>query len=171
MTLERPHRLRPVHPFDHGEPLGRIELGPLAGVVLVAALIVLGTLPSRTHTLLLDFPAFSPPPQECSQPTNPCNMHVLAMAANGRLAWDGKPVTRSAARSALAHYGGLAHLTFSPAPDASYDATLRTLALIRQELGEQGLVFICGFAGTRQIEASEVDPAAVTECMGAVFAN
>ncbi len=142
----KPRRhLRPIRPFDHGEPMRRIELGPLAGVLLVAVAFAIGAFPIRTHTLLLDFPTFSPAADSCLLDwQNPCPNHIVSIAEDGAMLWDGKPITQAELRSALQEAMRKPirpTLSFLPAPNASYGATLVALDLIGEEVGSDG--FLC----------------------------
>jgi len=146
----------------------------VAGVLLVAATLLLCTFPLHTHALLLDFPSVSPPPLECELPANPCHYHNLAMAADGQLAWDGQPVTLARTRAMIGEHDSRwldLNLSFSPAFDASYDATVQMLAVIREDLGPHRAVFICGLDSARRFELAEPDLSVAEYCTGAIFTN
>lgn len=149
-------------------------LAPLAGVMLIILALAVSGYPLRTHALVLDFPEYSPPPQECSLPANPCNMHNLSMATDGSLAWDGQPVSRAGALAALIAADNAPTqriVLFAPSPDASYDAVLRMLAILRQALGEGSTVFICGMDTARRFELPHPKNPAEVECTGSQFAS
>ena len=142
--------------------------------MLIVLALAVCSYPLRTHALVLDFPQYSPVPQECSFPNNPCNMHSLSMATNGSLSWEGQPVSRAGALAGLiaadnAPTGRV--VQFSPSPDASYDSVLRMLASLRQELGEGSTVFICGMDSARRFELPPPQDPAAVECVGSRFAN
>jgi biopolymer transport protein ExbD len=73
---------------DHDDGLmGEINMTPLVDVMLVLLVIFLVTLPVIQHAVKVDLP------QASSQPVEQKTVHIqIAIAADGALSWDGKPL-------------------------------------------------------------------------------
>jgi biopolymer transport protein ExbD len=66
-------------------PIATINTTPLIDMMLVILIMVIVAIPIANHKVPLDLPAPGPV-------TTPPPSHVLAIAPNGALAWDGRPL-------------------------------------------------------------------------------
>jgi biopolymer transport protein ExbD len=162
---------RTVAPFDHGQPIRRIELGPVAGALLVIVAVMLGALPVRTHALVLDFPSIGPPPDECFVDTRRCPSHQLVLATDGTLTWDNAAITPDDLRARIANMDQWASVNVTPAAGSSYADTLKLLNLLREVMEPGRIVWLCDLERSRRFEIPQPEESQPIECTGAVFGN
>lgn len=108
-------------------PIGEINTTPLIDVMLVLVVMFIITIPIATHSLEIPLPNGA-----ASLPVEAAN--TVSIDASDRLYWNGKPLTRQELLNQLAATTSLPEqplLRFEPDPDASYDQSARTIALIK----------------------------------------
>lgn len=108
-------------------PIAEINTTPLIDVLMVLVIMFIITVPILTHTLEVPLPngkgAFA------IQDTN-----IVSIDRQDRLFWNGHQLDRQGLLNQLAASAGQAIqpvIRFEPAPDASYDTSARTIALIK----------------------------------------
>lgn len=140
--------------FDHGEPISRIVLGPVAGVLLVVSAIVMLGLPPKTHALYIDLP---PPLNFEAWPEwlTPPPVDRLSLTGDGQIHWNGTPVDRQqlvtlieATREETPQPG----LIFEPADDAAYGEALQVLGLLHAMGATHSQFCLAGLTRNRQFE-------------------
>jgi biopolymer transport protein ExbD len=110
-----------------------MQLGPMAGVLLVVSPCLMLGLPPRTHTLVIDLPP-SYYPQVYWEEELPHVIHAITLDAEGQLRWNGEPVTPS---DLLHHLNDTweepetPSITFELAADTNYANVVATLNLIQ----------------------------------------
>lgn len=132
----RRHRAPPRLPYDHGEPIWRCRYDVIAGVLFaVAGALLWATYKNPTHAVTIDLlgPTYFDLPQW--DPSTETVVNVLAPQADGTIEWNGEPVTdeelwRQLNASLLLQIEPA--LVFSPEPNASYDLSLKTIAMVRR---------------------------------------
>ena len=115
------------------EAMKDLNTTPLIDVMLVLLVMFIITIPVATHSTDIDLPTDCRT-AECPLPPLDPVKNTLVLRANNALEWNGTPVTRGQLAALLA--AGVAsptepQLRFEPEASASYDASLRTLDLIR----------------------------------------
>ncbi|MFM7377098.1 MAG: ExbD/TolR family protein [Erythrobacter sp.] len=131
-ALKRPHLAVPRH-----QPLSAMNVTPFIDVLLVLLIMLILAIPMAANVTPVDLPNDGTP----KHPVLATN--VLTIDAADRIAWNGHVVTTSELRAQLAAAGDLPVqpvLRFEPDAQASYDASARTIALIREE-GAESFVF------------------------------
>ena len=116
--------------YDHGLPIWRPNLAPLAAVWLVAAGLCMGVYVDPPHALLVDLP--TPVPDGFVGVLTP-GEDVLSLEAEGVLRWNGQAIAESELAAILAarhHSARRAALMFRPAHDVPYGEALELLALL-----------------------------------------
>jgi biopolymer transport protein ExbD len=78
-----------IPPQSSFAPIATINTTPLIDMMLVILIMVIVAIPVSNHRVPLDLP----PPDPMAAPPPPS--HALAIAANGALAWDGRPLAPS----------------------------------------------------------------------------
>lgn len=81
-----PSKFRPAA-YDHGAPISRIDLTPLAAIGCVLSALLVLALPAPTHALLFDLPTVGPPAGEFNVPQD-----QLQQNRDGTLYLNGKRV-------------------------------------------------------------------------------
>lgn len=130
-------RRRPRSHFDPGEPISKIDIRPMVFVVmLVVVILIIPMGQVRPHTLIIDIPRledYNDMKREAGFPADePKNR--LVVTADDRVLWNCKTVSERELRLLLEQSMSLSHeplLIFEPQPQASYDRTAKTLALIK----------------------------------------
>ncbi len=69
-----PSKFRPAA-YDHGAPISRIDLTPLAAIGCVLSALLVLALPAPTHALLFDLPTAAPPAGEFNMPGDNLQQH------------------------------------------------------------------------------------------------
>lgn len=125
--------------FDHGEPIFWPNLIPLAGVLAIAAALVLSAYGVRPHAINVDMPA--PPYYDDPGPLTP-SVDRLVIRDNGDLLWNGTSVSDDELGSILdqlAQRRSSSGLLFTPDAGTAYARVFEVLAAIRA----RGLVDRC----------------------------
>ncbi len=125
-------------PAFSAEPMCVINTTPMIDVMLVLLVMMILSLPMRTHKVGIDLP------QAASSGAPPVT-HRLTLDANGAAAWDGVSVTRAALATKLsAHVADPAQPALLMQVDGrtSYDRFDHVLAQVKQAGVER-----LGFAG------------------------
>ncbi|WP_041685376.1 ExbD/TolR family protein [Erythrobacter litoralis] len=131
-----PRKLRPRTPrrrFDHGAPIARPSLAPLAAVWLIAAALCMGAYVNPPHALLVGLPA--PLPRDTIGVLTP-SYDLLDLDAEGTIRWNGHPVTEEQLRAILSESGQRSPqgaLLFHPQHDVAYGDALGLLAIVHRE--------------------------------------
>ena len=133
-----PHALtRPNLTTRRPQPMSSMNVTPFIDVLLVLLIMLILAIPMAANVTSVDLPTDGTPKHPVLE-TN-----VLTIGADDRLAWNGHVVTTSELRAELAAARDLPVqpvLRFEPDALASYDASARTIALIREE-GAESLIF------------------------------
>lgn len=119
-----PHK--PVH--TDAAVFKDLNVTPFIDVLLVLLIMLIMTIPVLTHVTNIDLP--SPVGGKEPNPT----INVVGLTAQDRLLWNGEPVDRGTLQSSIVRARALPTepvLRFSPDPMASYDASAKTIALIK----------------------------------------
>ncbi|WP_162925117.1 ExbD/TolR family protein [Aurantiacibacter odishensis] len=116
-----------------------MSLVPLAGVLLIVAVLAMSTYGLKTHAIEVDLPTPGEPIgiAPLSPPVN-----LLSIARDGQYTWNNTPVTEAELRANLAQTlkeVPQPALHFAPAPDASYGDATALMDIVRQE----GLIDAC----------------------------
>ena len=130
MPTSRRHSAPPI--YDHGEPIRRLSAAPLAGVLLVLAVLSALAYPLKTHALVVDLPAPTP---EYLGPLTP-NANLVVLTVGGDILWNGTSVTIADLRAnlrAARDQSPQPSLLFEPQGDVAYGDALALLAVIAQE--------------------------------------
>lgn len=130
---------RPFPKFDHGEPIRKLDTMPVLIVSILLAIMMLLNTRVPQHALMIDF-AFPVVPSggELGFPTD-----LLAIAADGQLYWNSRPVSDRELVQILTERRSDARprgLKFLPDPHASYERSLRILSVVKS-LGHAGAGF------------------------------
>ena len=112
---------------DHGQPMMTMNLTPLIDVLLVLLVMMILTIPVMTHKLPIDLP--QPGPTDAAH-----SVHRVDLGADGRLAWDGVPITDVALPTKLAAFlrEPAADLQIAANAEARYERFDQTLATIKK---------------------------------------
>lgn len=109
-------------------PLSEINTTPLIDVMLVLLIMFVITIPVATHSVEIDLP------RDCADcPAADAVKNRIVIDAGDRLLWNGTPVSEAQLGALLAETRRMPiepELQFEPAPQASYDASARTLRAI-----------------------------------------
>ncbi|MBS0502584.1 MAG: biopolymer transporter ExbD [Proteobacteria bacterium] len=110
------------------QPFSQMNTTPLIDVLLVLLIMFILTIPAQSHKVGLDLPQSGPVPH--ARPET----HRLAIAADGRLNWDGAPIGDAALRGRLdalaANPEGA--LQLEAAADARYERFDEVLAAVKR---------------------------------------
>ena len=134
------------HNQDEPEVMMDINTTPLIDVMLVLLIMLIITIPVQLHSINLDMPVGTPPPQK-----KPNIVHIDVDTRNG-VSWNGKPVADRAALEALLQQAKAQEpqpeLHIKVQAKAKYQAVAGVLASAQRE----GLTKI-GIVGTEQFAA------------------
>lgn len=120
-----------------GQPMSEMNITPLIDVLLVLLIMFIMVIPIATHTLLIPVP--NGPGGFDIQRVN--TVHI---DAGDRLYWNGSELDRQELLNQLAttvETAPKAVLRFEPDPRASYDASAKTIALIKDS-GVERFAFV-----------------------------
>ena len=113
------------------QPLGELNTTPLIDVLLVLLVMFIITIPVATHEIPVDLPGdVEPPPLPRPDPV----INRLILTQNDALLWNGEPITSPQLAGLLDQtllYPVEPELQFAPEAQTSYDASARTLAIIK----------------------------------------
>ena len=119
-----------VERFHHGGPIRYVSLSPVAGVVLVVAMMVSLSLPAKIHVLAFDLFGDEFHGDYVEPPT----LITLSADAQDRIFWDGQPIGQrelaELLRSTMAQPVE-PFLVFSPHDSASYGAIANLLNTLK----------------------------------------
>jgi len=129
---------RPILQSVSFEPLSTINTTPMIDVMLVLIIMMIMSLPARTHLVPIELPAGgaaigTPPP-----------VHRLTITESGNYLWDSAPLTTEGLSLRLAAFhadpaGPVLHVETNQA--ARYDVFDRTMAMIKRAgIGKIGFV-------------------------------
>lgn len=120
---------RPV--FDHGSPIYKPQIAPIAGVWLAIAALLASLYATPQHVVAIDLPY---PSQQPYDTRLGLPIDLLRVDGNGGLSWNSQPIDMAelarileARRQRPERVG----LRFAPDPDASYKAALYALAVVK----------------------------------------
>lgn len=116
-----------------------MSLVPLAGVLLIVAVLAMSAYGLKTHAIEVDLPPPGGP--FGTEPLSP-PMDLLSIAKDGQFTWNSTPVSEAELRANLMQTlkeVPQPALHFAPAPDSSYGEVTALLDIVRQE----GLIDAC----------------------------
>ena len=150
--------------FDHGEPIRWLNLVPLAGVLAIAAALLLTTYGIRPHALTVDLP--TPYPGDEMGPLTPA-VNRLVILDDGTVLWNAQPVSDRQLGEILDQLDRLSPqpgLLFTPEADAPYARVLEVMGLIRAHGALDRCFRFSGIARYKQYEQAETfdDPVLAT---------
>lgn len=125
------HRVNAFRP-SADQPMSEMNTTPLIDVLLVLLVMIIITIPLRTHNMEVDLPSGE------STTTTEATQISLTISPAGQVFWDGDAVNRAQLRERLANAAQLSPepvIRFQPDPDAGYDASVQVIALV----GDAGL--------------------------------
>lgn len=151
--------------FDHGEPISRIVLAPVAGIACIAVALLSFSLPAQTHALMFDLPV----PNYVAEDFSAYEASVLIeLGQDGDIQWDGQAVSIQQLRRLLNAAGAgdvKPILRFGLHGQAAYGAVIPVLDAI----ADSGLQYawMCFPSGLRPDDyaARWPDQVTVEECM------
>jgi len=119
------------------QPMSEMNITPLIDVMLVLLIMFIMVIPIATHALLVPVP-------NGKGMFGVERINTVHIDAADRLYWNGQPLDRQALLNQLAKTLALAPgalLRFDPAPEASYDASAKTIVLIK-DAGVERFAFV-----------------------------
>ena len=119
------------------KPMSEMNVTPFIDVLLVLLIMMIIGLPAVLHKTEVDLP---------TGPGNPVDSisNTVFIDAADRVYWNGERVSRTQLRNTVMHLAALPdepQLRFQPAPSASYNTSVQTIALIK-EAGAGKFAFI-----------------------------
>lgn len=132
ITLTRVHN--PMQP----QPMGQMNVTPFIDVLLVLLIMLIMTIPIATHTTDVDLPA------PCPRCTSNADRNTVTIDGADQLFWNGALVSREELEAQVGNAARLPEeplLEFKPSALASYDASARTITLIK-DAGATKFAFI-----------------------------
>jgi biopolymer transport protein ExbD len=111
--------------------LGEINTTPLIDVMLVLLVMMILSVPAATHSLDVELPNCG---AACPDVSPDSLRNRVTLGVDDSLRWNGSAVTSQGLASLLErtrHFPVEPELQFEPAAGASYDATARTLRIIK----------------------------------------
>lgn len=110
-------------------PMGDMNVTPFIDVLLVLLIMIIMAVPIKEHVTKVDLPVA--PCLECGL----SDINMVAIRADDQLLWNGTPVTSEQLRVQIEKALAMdpeTSLRFEPDALASYDASARTIALIKE---------------------------------------
>ena len=109
------------------QPKGDLNITPFIDVLLVLLVLLILTVPIAKHSTEVDLPN-----RGTELPAGPTN--ILHITEAGALMWNGQTVDRASLAATVRKISQMDKqpvLRFAPDPQASYDVSARTIALIK----------------------------------------
>ncbi len=127
-------RLRRKRAFDHGPPISKIDTRPMAFVALFLAIVFLvPAAQTRTHTLIVELPMWSP---FDVLPVEPQPYITIEILENGEIIVDGKPTPLADVVAAIRERNlNFPTVLFSPHANTGYGVA----ALVLNEIVKAGV--------------------------------
>ena len=122
--------------YDHGRPIVRFTLAPLASVWLIAAALMMGVYVNPPHAITVEFPDARG--EKTALGTDRLEIRI---AVDDSVIFDGRPVTDSEMSKLLRarlSQGWQGMVVFTPQPHVSYKRALKVLGVIFRNGGMQG---------------------------------
>ncbi|MEZ5681150.1 MAG: hypothetical protein R3E14_07605 [Erythrobacter sp.] len=154
-TKRRPQRSRVRRRFDHGEPIRWLNLVPLAGVLAIAAALILSAYGIRPHALMVDLPM--PYPDGETGPLTP-NVNRLVVRDDGKVLWNAQPVSDKELGLILDQLHKISPapgLLFTPEARAPYARVIEVLGMVRAHGALDRCFRFSGIARYRHYERPE----------------
>ena len=133
-----PHRVRPYfNTSTQARPMSEMNVTPFIDVLLVLIIMLIMVVPIATHSL--DIPLPTGDGKFEVRATN-----TVSIDAQDRLFWNDQPIDRQDLLNQLATSTSSEVkplLRFDPAPNASYDVSAKTIALIKDS-GTENFAFV-----------------------------
>ncbi|MEP5936898.1 MAG: biopolymer transporter ExbD [Erythrobacter sp.] len=126
-----------ARPNGRGKPMGEMNVTPFIDVLLVLVIMIIMVVPIATHETEVDLPGDPPNPIDVAANT-------VFIDTQDRLFWNGAMVSRDQLTAQVYHAAQLPNeplLRFEPSATASYDASAKAIALIK-DAGAQKFAFI-----------------------------
>lgn len=120
------------------QPMSQMNVTPFIDVLLVLLIMLIMTIPIATHTTDVDLP---PPCPQCT--SNP-DRNTVSIDAQDHLFWNGTEMSREELRAHVSNAAQLPEeplLEFKPDALASYDASAKTIAQIK-DAGAKKFAFV-----------------------------
>ena len=116
---------------DDGAPMMEMNMTPLIDVLLVLLIMFIITIPVATHSVDIDLPQPNPnPPPTTVEPEK----NKLVLTQDDRMLWNGGEINEGDLVNLLQQSLAMnpePELQFEPEPLASYEASARTLQIIK----------------------------------------
>lgn len=116
-------------PSQH-DPMSAMNMTPLIDVLLVLLIMFIITVPIANNVIAIDLPQ---KPTRLTLPINPIK-NKLSITAQDQLLWNARAVSREELAELLATAAAMPEepeLQFEPAALASYDASAKTLQMVK----------------------------------------
>jgi biopolymer transport protein ExbD len=136
-AVRRPSLIAPRPQPPRTQPMSAMNVTPFIDVLLVLLIMLILAIPISANVTPVDLGGEPKPPYPVLE------SNALTIDAQDRLAWNGQPVTPAELRNLIAAASDLPVqplLRFEPDAQASYDASARAIALIREE-GADSFIF------------------------------
>lgn len=123
-----------------GRAMGEMNVTPFIDVLLVLLVMIILAVPIKQHITQVDLPGEPP----ITAPFPVLEENTVFITETDQLLWNGNPVTREQLSAQVAEASARANeplLRFEPAALASYDASARTITLIK-DAGAKHFAFV-----------------------------
>lgn len=124
-------------------PMGEMNVTPFIDVLLVLLIMLIMGIPVAMQNTTVPLPN-----GKCDDCIVLNDANTVSITANDQLLWNGEAITRSKLSASIAAASAMDEpplLRFEPSPQASYDVSAKTIALIKQSGGTK-----MAFGGTAQ---------------------